>query len=511
MTRMSQVVGNAVAEWDDAVPLAWEMTETTGPRGDRHTTTQAFDLSSLRDGYEDTFLLILKDLLIERRKRVVLSSIRTEFTNLRSLLLKIHNRGLLEGKVASIDHVFLLALRTILFEVPRASLYTLKSLFTLNRHSTLFSSNLAPSDFPTKVPDKGYLGDLIARILAKALNRAACVQILGATEAAWEEDRIDIGHFSFLQLAFHAYLRPHSYQRLTLDDLKVDIDKGTQTKTYFLLVTPAKTRLHVPQKIPYPLNSRVGELLALQRVHVIETYGHLVEAADIGRLALFPERTIGKDGRWISKTARAHYGRTDFNAFRFGYLNPINRLPQSIKFDFNALRHTVGTQLAEAGCSRKTIQAVLKHTNDDSCQAYVDIAFHGLIKELSDALEPAFTEHFPIFEKLRSRHDAVDPNKAVRSLDMDIGRTELTGECGRRIACQYAPIACYSCPRFVPCYDADHGINLKIVEAEIKQFDSAGRPYQHLLKMNKEARLYIQLVVAAAERYRNALAALEAR
>jgi len=507
---MRQIIGNAVAEWDDAATLAWEMRETTGPRGDPHTTTEAFDLSSLRDGYEDTFLLTLKDLLIERRKRIVLSSIHTEFGHLRAILLKIHERGLLEGKGATIDHAFLLALRTILSEVDGNSLYTLKRLFTLNRHSTLFAIDLIPSDFPTKVPEKGFQGELISRILAKALNRAACVQILGATEAAWEEDRIDIGHFSFLQLAFHAYLRPYSYQRLTLDDLKIDVDKDTQAKTYFLLVTPAKTRLRVPQKIPYPLNSRVGELLALQRVHVIETYGHLVDAADISRLALFPARIIGKDGRWTSKTARAHYGRTNGNALWKGYLVPINRLPQSIKFDFNALRHTVGTQLAEAGCSRKTIQAVLKHANNETCQAYVDIAFHGLIKELSDAMEPAFTEHFPIFEKLRSKHDPVDPNKVIRSLDMDSGRTELTGECGRRIACQYAPIACYSCPRFVPCYDADHGINLKIVEAEIKQFEAAGRPYQHLLKMNKEARLYIQLVVAAAERYRNALAAQEA-
>lgn len=511
MTLMRQIIGNTVAEWDDTVPLAWEMKEETGPRGDRRMTTMSFDLTDLRDGYEDAFLLTLKKLLLERRNQIQIISVHAEYRSLHVILLKIHERELLKKKVATVDQAFLLALRTILAEINRGGLYTLKRFFKLNRHSTLFAPDLVASDFPTKVPDKGNQGEKIARILAKALNRAACVQILGATETAWEEDRIDIGHFSFLQLAFHIYARPKSYRQLTLDDLKIDIDKDTKVKTYFLLVTPAKTGIHVPDKIAYPLNSRVGELLALQRVHVIKTYSHLVDTADIGRLALFPARGIGEDGRGESKLAQEHYGRTSYDSFRSGYLTPILRLQKSIKFNFNALRHTVGTQLATYGCSKKTIQAVLKHASDETCQAYVDIAFHGLIKELSDSIEPAFAAHFPIVEKFRSKHDPVDPDKSIRSLDTESGKTVLTGECGCRIACHYAPIACYPCPRFIPCYDVDHGVNLKVVESEITKFEGAGLPYQHLLKMNKEARLYIMLVVAASEQYRHAMAATEAR
>jgi len=508
---MRQIIGNTVVEWDDTVPLSWEIKEETGPRTDRRMTTVSFDLTNLHDGYEDAFLLTLKDLLLERRNQIQISSVHTEYSHLHSIFLKFHKQKLLDGKVATVNQAFLLSLRTILEKINRGDLYTLKRLFKLNRHSTLFASDLVASDFPTKIPDKGYQGENISRILAKALNRAACVHILGATEAAWEESRIDIGHFSFLQLAFHIYARPSSYRQLTLDDLKIDIDKDTKVKTYFLLVTPAKTGIHVTDKTPYPLNSRVGELLALQRIHVIKTYGHLVDAADQGRLALFPYRRIGEDGRWESEHARDHYGRTDESSFRNGYLNPIRRLQKSIRFDFNSLRHTVGTQLATFGCSSKTIQAVLKHASNETCQAYVDIAFHGLIKELSDAMEPAFAAHFPVVEKFRSVNDSVDPGKAIRSLDMENGKTELTGECGRRIACQYAPIACYPCPRFIPCYDVDHAVNLKVVEADIKKYEGAGLPYQHLLKTYKEARLYILLVAASSEQYRNALAAKEGR
>ncbi len=511
MTLMKQTIGGTVAKWDDTVPLAWEISEKTGPRTDRRTTTVSFDLTDLRSGYEDAFLLNLKDLLLERRNQIQISSVHTEYSNLHSIFLKFHEQELLDGKVATVDQAFLLALRTILAEINRANLYTLKRFFKLGRHSALFAADLVASDFPTKVPDKGYQGENIARILAKALNRAACVQILGATETAWEEGRIDIGHFSFLQLAFHIYARPKSYRQLTLDDLRINIDKDTKVKTYFLLVTPAKAGTHIPDKIPYSLNSRVGELLALQRIHVIKTYGHLVDTDNVSKLALFPSRSIGEAGSWNLKYARENYGRTDGTSFRNGYLNPITRLQKSNKFNFNALRHTVGTQLATFGCSSKTIQAVLKHANDETCQAYVDIAYDGLIKELSDAMEPAFAEHFPVVEKFRSVHDPVDPGKAIRSLDIENGKTELTGECGRRIACQYAPIACYPCPRYIPCYDVDHSVNLKVVEADITKYDGAGLPYQHLLKTYKEVRLYILLVVAASEKYQNALASEEAR
>jgi len=511
MTHMRQIIGNTVAEWDDTVPLVWEMTEETGPRGNRYMMSKLFDLTDLREGYEDAFLVTLKDLLIERRKKIALTSVLAEYSLLKTMLLGIHSRGLMEEKVAIIGHVFLLALRTILADVPRSALYTLKRLFKLNRRSTLFAHDLVEGDFPTLTENKGYQGEKISRILARVLTRAACVQILGEAEAAWEEDRIDIGHYAFLQLAFHIYSRPSGYQLLTLDDLKIDIDEDTQTKNYFLLVVPRKTGLNVPDKIPYPLNARVGELLAIQRVNVIEIYGHLVDPDDIGKLALFPARSLGKDGNWESKPAREQYGRTTLNTFRNGYLYPIQSLQQSINFNFSALRHTVGTQLAQAGCSKKTIQAVLKHANDETCQAYVDIAFNGLINELSAAMAPAFTAHFPVFEKFRSKHEPVVPDKAIRSLDMESGRTELTGECGRRIACYYAPIACYPCPRFIPCYDADHSVNLDIVEAEIKKYDAAGLPYQHLVKTFKEARLFVLLVVAASEQYRNALALQEAK
>lgn len=505
-----QVIGNTVAEWDQAVPLTWMMSETTGPKNDQRTQTESFDLSVLREGYEDAFLLTLKDTLIGRRKRVALVTVRYEHDRIRSLLRKIQSRRSGDPQVTHIDHAFLLTLRTMHQDDPTNCLTTLRQLFTENRESPLFAHDLVLEDFPVKKPVKGYQGDKIDSILAKALSRAAQVAILRRSEDAYENGTIDIGHFAFLHLAFHAYCRPSSYQRLTLADLQINVDPETQVKTYVLWVIPKKTGVSAKslKKITYQLDSTLGELLEAQRIHVIKTWGHLVTNDDIGKLALFPARGVGPDGRWAASHAKEHFGETDNYTFRHGYLNPILKLQESITFDFNGLRHTVGTQLAVAGCPATTIAAVLKHASSATCQKYVDVAFQGLIDGLSDTMEPAFGAHFPAF---RSKNEPVAPEKAINSIELATGRRELTGECGKTNACQHAPLACYPCNRFTPCFDADHSINLRLAESEIKKYEGGGLPFRGLANQFKEARRYIMLAVAAANQYQNALIQQKAR
>lgn len=61
MTIMRQLIGNTVVEWDTSAPLAWTMTEETGPKDRRETKSVNFNLSGLTDGYETTFLMAFKD------------------------------------------------------------------------------------------------------------------------------------------------------------------------------------------------------------------------------------------------------------------------------------------------------------------------------------------------------------------------------------------------------------------------------------------------------------------
>lgn len=505
MTFMRQLIGNAVAEWDDSAPLAWTMTEKTGPKDRREMKSENFDLSGLIVGYESAFLISFKEILIERRKRVSLRTAKIEHNSSRALLAKMHASQWTKGKVAIIDRAFLGALREFDGDMSPTYLRHFKGLFSHHQDSPVFARDLVESDFPKGHEKRGVLGKQIDRILATALSRAACVHILSAVERAWEKNEIDIGLFVFSQLAFLAFLRPESYIRITLGDLVTVLDDMTGETTYYLLLSYPKTRSHVaPHGVPFKLSPRMGELLCLQRIHVTERYGHLVDKEDLDRLALFPNRHLNSDGQWEAREANQFYGRCEALHLRSQYLDTIRGLATE-SFDFNALRHTVGTQLAQAGLSANEIKAVLKHAGNISCQAYVDIVFHDMIQQLSDELKPAFIKHFPVIERFRSASDPIDITKAINSRSENGTRQELSGECGAIIACQYAPIACYACHRFIPCYDVDHSINLDKVEVEIRRYESAGMPFQKMLDISKEARLYIMLVIAASERYREAL------
>lgn len=60
----------------------------------------------------------------------------------------------------------------------------------------------------------------------------------------------------------------------------------------------------------------------------------------------------------------------------------------------------------------------------------------------------------------------------------------------------------------IPCWDADHGINLRVVEKEIEDMSKRGKPFQHMVDRAKSAKNKIILVMNAADRYRQVLQAV---
>lgn len=507
MSLLQQVIGDTTVEWFDQSPLSWTMSESLDINNQVRIERTHLVLNDLSDGYENKFLCEIKNCLINRRKRVSLSTVDTEYRMLKSILSKFQLRHPGTQRVSVIDFAFLRKLKDIQEDISADCLLRFKRFYKANHEATIYSSDISEADFPVKLSTKGQIGENVDRVLASALSRAACVEILRCSENAFEAGDIDIGCFSFINLAFHIYCRAASYHRITLSDLQIDIDPETQIKTYTLWVFPKKTGICQKslKKIPYTIDKSVGELLEAQRINVVKKWGHLVSECDVGKIAMFPAKGVASDGNWAASTAQLYFGEPSHMNFFNGYLKPIFLIIDSIKFNLTDLRHTVGTQLAVAGCSATTIAAVLKHSSTDACQKYVDIAFEGLIDRLSEELEPGFDSHFPAYNLFRSKHDPVVSEKAINSIELSSGRRELTGECGKTNACEYAPIACYSCPRFTPCFDADHSINLQHVEAEINKFQQGGRPFYALVNQYKDARRYIMLVVAAANHLQNEL------
>lgn len=500
-----RTIGNTVVEWDDDAPFVFTMREESGPEDSRFPYWKTIDMTPLRTICEDPFLLQLKESVIEMRNQCSLSTVSSFAQGLSSLIQKLSQLDCLDAKVSVIDEGFLLCIASVQERVPRTYLATLRKLFLAKPSSPLFAHGLQRSDFPIQQRKKGWHGTKIDNILAKALSQAAVAQILDQCDSAYAKGAMDIGLYSFAHLAFAVFCRPNSYRQIRISDFNFD----PQLKQYTVQIPTSKSGEHSPSKTIFTLNEPLGVLLTKQRQHVIATYGHLVRPEEVGHLAMFPARMLSADkSRWLSSYANHAWGMLPSgDSFGILYARKIKSLlgDESPTINANALRHTVGTLLAQSGASAKTIQAVLRHADDQTCKAYVDIAFHGMMGELSRTIRPAFEAHLPALIKFRSKTDSISEEKRIRSEDLETGEIEDTGECGKAIACENAPIVCYGCFRFRPFWDVDHSINLKIAQREIDDMEMRGKPFEHMLKRARVTKQRIVLIMNASDRYRDAM------
>lgn len=481
--------------------LRWTMTRVVQDGQSQRSEHFKFDLTELTNGYSLPFLIALKTVFIESRNRFSIRTIHVDYERLKIILLRSQNAGMMSTVVEQIDLPFLAALETIKQNYSKSGLRFFKRFFAANRgNESIFATDLIPEDFPILESASGERGEAIKRILSKALSRAAVAQTLTTIEDAYESGKIDIEHYSFSMLAFQVFFRPESYRQLRLMDLTRNENKVTGQVNWFLDMLPVKTRADNPHRLSIKITPDLGELLQIQREHVVRRYGHLVAGADLNKLALFPARRLREDGTsWSSRYPNMNYGMLkDSGIFSGSYLRPVEKLV-SHSLNFNALRHTVGTQLALAGLSASRIASVLKHATNETCQIYVDLFFQGVLDRISDAMQPSFDEHFPVYKEVMdravSKDDPIPPEKAIVSEDLVTGRRELTAECGRQSLCEYAPLACYDCNKFRPCWDADHTINLDLVNREIAEFEEQGLAMQHETRKYKELRNAIRVVI----------------
>ncbi|WP_304771778.1 tyrosine-type recombinase/integrase [Undibacterium sp.] len=476
------------------------MSEEFGEKGERLTRSHRFNWSSLREFVDEPLLMLLRDELINRRHNIALNSIKGDSQSWLGLFRALHKHQCYERKITQIDWQFLAALQTIHTHIAKSSIYVVKSFFQRNPESEIFSNGLQLSDFPNYA-QKGIGGKNISKVLSTALTRSACVEVLARCHEAYSDGKMDIGLYSFANLAFTVYVRPESYRLIRLGDLKHD----TKNDRFGIWIYPVKQHVAAASKIYYDLPSSVGLLLLKQRMDVILKYGHLVTTEDHHKLALFPANALNSSKTaWQGKYTNENFGlhRNSAGIIQCYFAAIKSKLQLTLGLTATALRHTIATQLALHGCSAKTIQAVLKHASDKTCRKYVDIAFHGLIHELSDALHPAFNAHLPVIKMFRTKDDALNSaESAIFSEDITTGETIFQGECGKQIRCEHAPFTCYGCSKFIPCFDADHELNLNIVTREIDDFSNAGQPYKAMVDRWTRVKYDIQMVISACKLY----------
>lgn len=524
-----QAVAVANATWEDDEPLTWTMSEFVGKSSESRTRTEKMSLADLRGAYSEPFLLALKEVIINERHRVSLSSVERKVQHIRLALKTAHEHGFTKKPQCRIDIPLLRGLAQIEEHVSEMYFIDLKSLFRHHRtNEDLFASDLVESDFPVKKGKRGQRGDAVHRVLVKALSREQLVRILDVVEQAYDEQRLDLARYAFFRLAVNVYARPFSYMNLRCKDLHISPSVDTGTSRYFVDMPLPKTRSAVPPRTRVEIRAETGELLQMHRVEVIRRYEadalrrQIGAKSDIdalaksgaldsrkrfslGDMALFPtvsgEDAGGSDEDW------GGYMKAEF--FAHGYLRPIRKLAkerlntqQDKELTFTGLRHTVATQLALTGANAPVIAAVLKHSTVDSAQHYIDLFFEGMLDHLNESMTPSFEQHYPAFDTLRSKLEPIAAEKRIVTEDIELGAYETTGECGRAVQCSYAPVACYACPKFIPCYDADHSINLDVVQREISAAKGGGLAMQAEVVKYRHIANSIRVVIDICDKHR---------
>lgn len=503
MTILYRSIGNVVAKWEEVFPLSWTI-DVPINNGAQGNDSYNFDLSPLKLAFEEEFLFSLKDVWIEEAARTSVRTAFSEYSSNKITLLKVYQEGGRDQKrFENINIAFVLLLNKAKDKLPAKYLKDLKRFYRREASNVkIFQHDLSPNYFPERrsaTPGK----DKIDAIIAKALRRETLVSILSIAEVGFESGEVSLGRYAALKLALSVFCRPESYRKILLRDLRVDKNPETGVTKYFLEIVPAKTRVENPKKDVFVLSEDVGVLLALQREDVVKNYGHLAPIVDdvrqIGMLPMFPSIQLKADRTgWVREEIDKNYGRLNSVSFVAHYLTYFANLAGT-PFGASRLRHTIGTSLAQIGCSSSTIQAVLKHADNTVAKQYVDIAFEGLIDDLSESMEEGFREHFPVFQIFASKSENMPAERRIDSDAFESGAVETTGLCGRTVACNFAPLACYGCVHFIPCYDADHSINLELVEREIAQSERQGLAMQHDVQRWRLIANQIAIVIGACE------------
>jgi hypothetical protein len=352
----------------------------------------------------------------------------------------------------------------------------------------------------------------VRRPLVQRCPKSAQIAVFKSIEDGFQNLEIDLAVYTFWNLAHHLFIRPESYRQITCGDLVVHEDEVTKKRSFELRVMPAKRKSLLPKKMPTELDEQMGELLLLQRMSVVRENGPLYgidPSTPIperkmleGRLAMFPRRSGTRKPFEI-----ANFGVLESHSeLGNNYTAPLQRRLQNIKVGFNVMRHTIGTHLAAAGCSAQTIQAVLKHATDQTARVYVDLATKELKKRLNEGLE-GLQDIFPAYRAFTTQKEArTIPIRAINSANIDPKTGKLTettpGQCGGTRACDYAPLSCYGCWRFIPALDADHAMNAKLVQLSIDRHKQMGRSFVHLLERDEVIKLNIDFVIAQCNKQR---------
>jgi len=127
-------------------------------------------------------------------------------------------------------------------------------------------------------------------------------------------------------------------------------------------------------------------------------------------------------------------------------------------------RHTLGTDLSNAGLDEWSIASALMHSNTHTVRKY-----RAVSAELMKLIDEKMSDHLAIVVRAFTGTIVTDRASAKNGDRVD-RQIEDLAICGADTACHLdAPFTCYGCSKFQPLLDADHSSSLERLECRRTQ------------------------------------------
>jgi len=301
----------------------------------------------------------------------------------------------------------------------------------------------------------------------------------------YAESVINEEEYSLAQLFAATGRRPIQIASLKIGDLSIDSD--TLEITVFMLAIPkAKVRGRGFRAgfTDFALIESIGQVLSVHIENIKNKAENVIgrelnkEESDL--LPMFPDnlsqlKKLSRNDMKDILSMDVTHRKT--SAITLQLKNVIAKLQITsertkllLKTTGYRFRYTLGTRAAREGAGTLTIATLLDHSDTQNTKVYVaNIPEHAAT--ISEIMNNSLMHYASAFkgEVVESEDDVLTatPNAPrIRTND----NNDSIGSCGTNAMCHdYAPIACYTCPKFKAWRDAPHYVVLTHLLAERKR------------------------------------------
>jgi len=301
----------------------------------------------------------------------------------------------------------------------------------------------------------------------------------------YAEAVIDDGDYSLAQLFAATGRRPIQIASLKIGDLRID-SSMLETPTYIIRIPKAKVRGRGfrSEFTDFALIESIGQVLSLHIANIEKKAEHQLGRKlseqerillpmfpdDIRQLKNLPPEEISA----VLTTDATHSKTLEITSKLKRVIDKLHitseRTGQPLKTTGYRFRYTLGTRAAREGAGVLTIATLLDHSDTQNTNVYVaNIPEHA--RTISEIMNSSLMHYASAFQgEIVESEEHVLTNIPGAQRIRTNNSSDNVGSCGTSSMCHdYAPVACYTCPKFKAWRDAPHHIILKWLLDERKR------------------------------------------